>query len=118
MPAATRPLHRRGSRGLKERRGQLLGRIGIGRPEQDRDALRRVLGETHTMLARVQSGIGVALIPQAALRLHFEGTVMRRFQTDPPKPAVTLCSFRRDNDNPSLNVLKEAVLERFRSLKS
>lgn len=72
------------------------------------------VSQIHTMLALVQSGIGVALIPEAAMRLHFEGTTLRRFRTDPAKPVVTVCSFRRDNDNPSLGLFREAVLEKFR----
>lgn len=71
------------------------------------------VSQIHTMLALVQSGIGVALIPEAALRLQFQGTVMRHFQTNPPKPVVTMCTFRPDNDNPALHVFKNKVLEKY-----
>lgn len=74
------------------------------------------VAQIHTMLALVQSGIGVALIPEAALRLHFEGTVLRRMALDPPKPVVTVCSYRADNDNPILGTFKSAILEKFKRL--
>lgn len=75
------------------------------------------VAQIHTMLALVQSGIGVALIPEAAMRLHFEGTVLRRMIIDPLKPVVTVCSFRKDNDNPMLKTFKSDILEKFRLLK-
>ncbi|MCB1909554.1 MAG: LysR family transcriptional regulator [Rhodocyclaceae bacterium] len=68
------------------------------------------LSQIHTMLALVHSGIGVAVIPEAAMRLHFEGILMRRLETDPPQPVQTVCSFRRDNDNPILRAFREQVL--------
>ena len=74
------------------------------------------VAQIHTMLALVQSSIGVALIPEAAMRLHFEGTVMRRMTIDPPKPVVTVCSYRKDNDNPILGIFKTAILEKFKHL--
>lgn len=74
------------------------------------------VAQIHTMLALVQSGIGVALIPEAAMRLHFEGTVMRRMTIDPLKPVVTVCSYRMDNDNPILGTFKTAILEKFKRL--
>jgi len=75
------------------------------------------VAQIHTMLALVQSGIGVALIPEAAMRLHFEGTVLRRFGIDPLKPVVTVCSYRKDNDNPMLKTFKSAILEKFKRRK-
>jgi len=76
------------------------------------------VAQIHTMLALVQSGIGVALIPEAALRLHFEGTVLRRMVIDPLKPVVTVCSYRQDNDNPMLQTFRTSILERFRHLNA
>ncbi len=71
------------------------------------------VAQIHTMLALVQSGIGVAMIPEAALRLHFEGTILRRMVLDPPKPVVTVCSYRKDNDNPMLKTFQLTVLDKF-----
>ncbi|MBT0959558.1 LysR family transcriptional regulator [Denitromonas iodatirespirans] len=68
------------------------------------------VAQMHTMLALVHSGIGAALIPEAATRLHFEGIVMRRLATDPPRPVETVCAYRKDNDNPVLGIFKTHIL--------
>jgi DNA-binding transcriptional LysR family regulator len=70
--------------------------------------------QIHTMLALVQAGLGVALIPETATQLHFDRTVIRRYQSRLPKSVVTCCSFRRDNDSPSLQLYVQALLRRFR----
>lgn len=68
------------------------------------------VAQIHTMLALVHAGIGVALIPEAATRLHFEGVVLRRIETDPARPVETIGVFRRDNDNPVLSIVKSQIL--------
>ena len=68
------------------------------------------VAQIHTMLALVHSGIGAAVIPQAATRLHFEGTVLRPLKTDPARPVEVVCTFRRDNDNPILEIFKARIL--------
>lgn len=73
------------------------------------------VSQIHTMLALVHSGIGVALIPEAAARLHFEGIVLRRMTTEPAKPVEIVCSYRRDNNNPILDIFKQGLLNEFRS---
>ena len=65
------------------------------------------LGQIHTMLALVSSGIGVAIVPEAASRLHFAGIVLRQLHTKPAMPVQTVVSYRRDNDNPVLTILKQ-----------
>lgn len=67
----------------------------------------------HTMLALVKAGVGVALVPEAAAQLHFEHTVIRPFKTRRPKSVVTNCSFRYDNDNPSLRIYLEILAKQF-----
>lgn len=76
------------------------------------------VAQIHTMLALVQSGIGVALIPEAAMRLHFEGILLRRMSIIPSKPVVTVCSYRQDNDNPILKTFKSVILEKIRRLSA
>lgn len=71
------------------------------------------ISQIHTMLALVNSGLGVALIPDAAKRLHFDGVILRKVTTNPLQPVEKVCSFRRDNDNPILEVFKTRVLSRF-----
>ena len=73
------------------------------------------VGQIHTMMALVRSGMGVALIPEAATRLHFEGIVLRRMETEPAQPVEIVCSYRRDNDNPILDIFKRSILNEFRS---
>jgi DNA-binding transcriptional LysR family regulator len=67
--------------------------------------------QIHTMLALVDSGIGVALTPETASRLHFEGVLMRRMTMNPLRPVEMVFSYRKDNDNPILEVFRRDVLE-------
>ncbi len=76
------------------------------------------ISQIHTMLALVNSGLGVALIPEAASRLHFDGVVLRKVVTTPVQPVQMVCSFRRDNDNPILEVFRKRVLARFAERQS
>jgi len=68
------------------------------------------IGQVHTMLALVRAGVGAALIAEGAARLKFDGIVMRRLNTE---PVETVCTFRRDNDNPALQLFKRDVLPSF-----
>lgn len=67
--------------------------------------------QIHTMLALVDSGIGVALVPETASRLHFEGVVLRRLVTTPARPVEMVFSYRKDNDNPILRIFRGEVLD-------
>ena len=67
--------------------------------------------QIHTMLALVDSGLGVALTPETASRLHFEGVVLRRVETKPLRPVEMVFSYRKDNDNPILKTFRREVLE-------
>lgn len=73
------------------------------------------VGQIHTMLALVRAGIGAALIPGAATSLKFSGILLRKMETEPADPVRICCSFRRDNDNPILDVFKREILQTFRS---
>jgi len=68
--------------------------------------------QIHTMLALVDSGIGVALIPETASRLHFDGVLLRRMVMKPLRPVEMVFSYRKDNDNPILKVFRREVLEK------
>ncbi|QGZ38092.1 DNA-binding transcriptional LysR family regulator [Pseudoduganella flava] len=70
------------------------------------------IGQVHTMLALVRAGIGAALIAEGASRLQFDGIVMRRMATE---PVETVCTWRRDNDNPVLRLFRDEVLPTFRA---
>lgn len=71
--------------------------------------------QIHTMLALVGSGVGVALTPETASRLHFEGVSLRRVQMQPARPVEMVYSYRKDNDNPILRVFRREVLETSKS---
>jgi DNA-binding transcriptional LysR family regulator len=67
--------------------------------------------QIHTMLALVDSGVGVALTPETASRLRFEGVLLRRVEMEPLRPVEMVFSYRRDNDNPILKIFRREVLE-------
>ncbi|MYM86125.1 LysR family transcriptional regulator [Rugamonas sp. FT82W] len=68
------------------------------------------VGQVHTMLALVRARLGVALIAEGAVRLGFNGLVMRKMATE---PVHMVCVHRRDNENPVLRVFKREVLPTF-----
>ena len=54
----------------------------------------------------------VALIPETATRLRFEGVVLRRMATRPARPVEMVFTYRKDNDNPMLRMFRRDVLEK------
>ena len=68
------------------------------------------IGQVHTMLALVNAGIGAALVAEGATRLHFDGIVVRRIDTEPVR---MVCAWRRDNDNPILQLFKRDIVPGF-----
>jgi len=67
--------------------------------------------QIHTMLALVDSGVGVALTPETATRLRFEGVLLRRVQMTPARPVEMAISYRKDNANPMIKVFRREVEE-------
>ena len=67
--------------------------------------------QIHTMLALVDAGVGVALTPETASRLRFEGVLLRRVQTNPARPVEMVFSHRKTNDNPILKVFRREIAE-------
>lgn len=65
------------------------------------------ISQIHSMLPLVRAGLGVALIPEAAAMLRFEGILYRPIRTEPERPVNLLFTFRKDNDNPAFAALKE-----------
>ena len=68
------------------------------------------IGQVHTMLALVNAGIGSALVAEGATRLHFDGIVVRRIETDVVR---MVCAWRRDNENPILQLFRRDILPGF-----
>ena len=69
--------------------------------------------QTHTMLALVGAGLGLALVPEAARTLHFGGVVLRPIRCHPPAVAELHLVWRRDASNPALPGFRDAILQRF-----
>ena len=63
------------------------------------------LAQIHSILAMVHSGVGVALVPQAALNLHFSGVALRPVDLPRQRPAELFFVSREDNDNPLVPIL-------------
>ena len=54
------------------------------------------------MLALVRAGIGAALVPEAAMSLHFDDVHFRPVRTTPEDPVELFAAWRSENDNPAL----------------
>ena len=65
------------------------------------------MSQIHSMLALVHAGLGAALVPEAATRLHFDDVFFRPVETHPARPVELFLVWRRDNDNPALKPLLE-----------
>ncbi len=65
------------------------------------------LTQIHTILALVRSGLGIALVPEAAVNLHAKGVVLRPLDLRLPRPAELFFVWRSDNDNPLLPIIAD-----------
>ena len=63
------------------------------------------LAQIHSILAMVHSGVGVALVPEAAQNLRFSGVVLQPVLMQWQRPAELFFVWRSDNDNPLLPVI-------------
>lgn len=70
------------------------------------------LTQIHTILALVHSGLGLALVPEAAANLHVRGVVLRPLDKPLPRPAELFLVWRRDNDNPLVARVAEIARHR------
>lgn len=68
------------------------------------------IGQIHSMLSLVSSGIGVALVPQAASKLQFKGVVLRPLSGSGLPVAESVCSYRKNNRNPMLKRFLDEVI--------
>lgn len=72
------------------------------------------ISQTHTILALVSAGLGLALVPDAARALHFDNVVLRPFRAVGGRAVAELhLVWHRDNPNPALPAFRDAVLRQF-----
>ncbi len=69
--------------------------------------------QTHTILALVSAGLGVALVPDSARALNFDRVVMRPLRAPAQAVAELHLVWRRDATNPALPAFRDAILRRF-----
>ena len=63
------------------------------------------LSQVHSILALVNCGLGVALVPEAAARLRYADIVFKPIELPTPRPVELNLVWREDNDNPALHAL-------------
>ncbi|MBN8943117.1 MAG: LysR family transcriptional regulator [Rhizobiales bacterium] len=63
------------------------------------------LAQIHSILALVHSGVGVSLVPEAAVNLQFRNVVLRPVQIPRPRPAELFMVWRTDNRHPLLPII-------------
>ncbi len=70
------------------------------------------VSQIHSVLALVRAGLGVALVPEAATSLRYEGIVYRNVTgLAPARPVELHLVWREDNDNPILPRLLALLLQ-------
>jgi DNA-binding transcriptional LysR family regulator len=72
----------------------LLGEAGV------QPRVLQQLTQIHSILALVRASLGLALVPEAAERLRFEGVVFRPLTMMRPKSVELVLAWRRDRDDP------------------
>ena len=70
------------------------------------------VSQIHSILALVSANQGIALVPESARALHFDGTVIRKLKMSPVFAELFL-AWRSDNDNPVLPAFGKTVVGGF-----
>ncbi|MER5751721.1 LysR substrate-binding domain-containing protein [Streptomyces sp. NPDC002088] len=80
------------------------------RAEGVRPVFTQYLSQVHSILALVNTGWGIALIPEAAAQMRYAGVVYRplRLPGD-PRPVELDYVWRKNNDNPALDALLQLL---------
>ncbi|MGO4125278.1 LysR substrate-binding domain-containing protein [Inquilinus sp. YAF38] len=65
------------------------------------------LSQIHSILALVRAGLGISIVPEAALHLYSRGVVLRPLDLASPRSAELYIAWRQDNDNPLLPAILE-----------
>ncbi len=67
--------------------------------------------QIHSMLGLVQAGLAAAIVPESATGLHMNDVQFRRLSTKREKPVELHLAWRRDNDNPALEPMRQLCAE-------
>ena len=70
------------------------------------------VGQIHSILALVSAGQGIALVPESARVLQFNGTIIRKMKMTPIYGELFL-AWKADNGNPALPPFLKLVLKQF-----
>lgn len=77
--------------------GRIFSRVGVA-PHYEQH-----VSQVHSVLSLVRAGLGVALVPEAASSLRYEGIVYRNVTgLAPARPVELHMVWKDDNDNPAL----------------
>jgi DNA-binding transcriptional LysR family regulator len=79
--------------------------VSIFRATHVRPVFTQYLTQVHSMLALVNGGWGIALVPEAAARMRHGGIVFRPVDLPDPQPVELNYAWRTNNDNPALEAL-------------
>ena len=70
------------------------------------------VSQIHSILALVSAGQGIALVPESARVLHFDGIVIRKMKMRPIYAELYL-AWKTDNENPALPHFRDLAIESF-----
>lgn len=79
--------------------------VTIFRAARVRPVFTQYLSQVHSILALVDGGWGIALVPESAARMRYGGIVFRPVDLPDPRPVELNLVWRASNDNPALEAL-------------
>ncbi|MDG4859128.1 LysR substrate-binding domain-containing protein [Streptomyces sp. T-3] len=79
--------------------------ISVFRAARIAPVFTQYLSQVHSILALVNGGWGIALVPETAASLRYAGVVFRDVRLAAPAPVELMLAWRRSNDNPALHAL-------------
>jgi DNA-binding transcriptional LysR family regulator len=73
------------------------------------------LGSRLTILALVNGGMKLALVPESASGFHFDDVIYKRIKLDPRGGRAEIhLVWRKENDNPALGLFRDLVVRESR----
>lgn len=69
--------------------------------------------QTHSILALVNAGMGLAVVPESARNLHPDGVVLRDFPPEAKASTELFLAWRDGNENPAASMLSELIQREF-----